>query len=173
MAPNGHSATPHKLESDVQDMKIEDEIRVASIHHVAPAQTSRHTSTSEREEQPPLSRKPLKYAESPRNPSSSTQSPAPRTQKEEVVGGDILVKMEPGDAPKLTRKQSQKVPARPKQLFTHLEDATSDATKSFEVLRDCHYAAKYMGYTEPPLECDCSEEWGKLPLPAGSLLSFF
>jgi len=171
MASNGDSTAWIKGEPDVRDMKIEDEIRVASIHDVAPAETSRHASISERDDRTPFSRQTSKYAESPRKPSSSTQSPAPKAQKEEMVGGDILVKMEPGDAPKLTRKQSQKVPARPKQLLTYLEDATPEATKSFEILHDCHYAAKYMGYTEPPLECDCSEEWGKSHPPAGAFLS--
>ncbi|PYH40314.1 SET and WW domain protein [Aspergillus saccharolyticus JOP 1030-1] len=78
---------------------------------------------------------------------------------EEKVGGDILVKLEPGQPPKLTRSSSQKVAARPPQLFSHLPDSTAQAEETFEVMEACTYANKYMGYTEHAMECDCAEEW--------------
>lgn len=102
---------------------------------------------------------PIKTSRSPSI--SAMPSPAIKNQKQETVGGDITVKMEPGQAPKLSRKQSRKIPSRPPQLFSHLPDATAEATSSFDVLSTCTYGAKYLGYTEPPLECDCSEEWGR------------
>lgn len=80
---------------------------------------------------------------------------------EEKVGGDILLKQEPGQPPKLTRRESQRVVSRPPQLWAHLPDSTSDALATFEQIEACWYANKYMGYTEHAMECDCAEEWGE------------
>lgn len=80
--------------------------------------------------------------------------------KRERLGGDIVVKQEPGQPPKLSRSSSQKVAARPPQLFSHLPDSTADALATFEQIDTCWYANKYMGYTEHAMECDCAEEWG-------------
>ncbi|KAL2824008.1 hypothetical protein BDW59DRAFT_148048 [Aspergillus cavernicola] len=77
----------------------------------------------------------------------------------EKVGGDISVKLEPGQPPKLARSSSQKVIPRPPQLFSHLPDSTQEAQKMFEVIEKCQYANKYMGFTEHAMECDCAEEW--------------
>jgi hypothetical protein len=102
---------------------------------------------------------------------STTQSPlkkqsASQTPKseydEEVISGDITVTVEPGKAPKLSRKSSQKVISREATLFDHLEDATDEAISVFQVIKDCIYGSKYMGYSEhDALDCDCSEEWRK------------
>lgn len=84
---------------------------------------------------------------------------------EEVVDGEIMVVQEPGKAPKLSRKSSQKVITRPPPLFDHLEDATPDATTQFQVIRDCIYGSKYMGSADhDALGCDCAEEWRKFNL---------
>lgn len=83
---------------------------------------------------------------------------------EEKVGGDIIVKLEPGQPPKLTRSSSQKVVPRPPQLFAHLPDSTAEAQATFDLMDACTYANKYMGYTEHAMECDCAEEWGKFLL---------
>jgi hypothetical protein len=100
---------------------------------------------------------------------SSSQTPIKSengdlSAKEEKVGGDITVKMEPGQPPKLSRSSSQKVVAQPPQLFLHLPDSTAEAQSTFEVMETCTYANKYMGYTEHAMECDCAEEWGELCL---------
>lgn len=87
-------------------------------------------------------------------------------EERETVGGDIVVKQEPGQPPKLSRTSSQKVVSRPPQLWSHLPDSTADALASFEQIEACWYANKYMGYTEHAMECDCAEEWGR------SLLTF-
>ncbi|PLB34689.1 SET and WW domain protein [Aspergillus candidus] len=79
--------------------------------------------------------------------------------EEEKVGGDITVKLEPGQPPKLTRSSSQKVVPRPPQLFTDLPDSTAEAKSTFSMMDMCTYANKYMGYTEHAMECDCAEEW--------------
>lgn len=83
--------------------------------------------------------------------------------KSETVGGEILVKQEPGQPPKLSRSSSQKIVARPPQLFSHFPDSTADALATFEQIEGCEYANKYMGYTEHAMECDCAEEWGMYP----------
>jgi [histone H3]-lysine36 N-trimethyltransferase len=92
---------------------------------------------------------------SPNSPASNEE------EREEVVGGDITLKMEPGKAPKLARKASQKVVSRPPPLFLDLPDSTDEAKKTFGVLSECTYGSKLLGTTEHALECDCSEEWGK------------
>lgn len=79
----------------------------------------------------------------------------------EVVGGDITVKLEPGQAPKLSRTNTKKIPFRQPPLFLDARDSTAEALSTFERIDDCSYANKYLGYTEHALECDCSEEWGK------------
>lgn len=80
---------------------------------------------------------------------------------EEKIGGDIVVKQEPGQPPKLARSASQKIVPRAPRLFSHLPDSTEEALKGFEKIEACSYANKYMGYTEHAMECDCAEEWGK------------
>lgn len=80
---------------------------------------------------------------------------------EEIVGGDITVKLEPGKAPKLARSSLKKILSRPPLLYLDLPDATPEALQSFDVIEDCNYANKYLGTTDHALECDCSEEWGK------------
>lgn len=83
-------------------------------------------------------------------------------EPEKKMGGEITVKMEPGQPPKLARTSSQKVVSRPPQLFNHLPDDTDAAKATFQLMDACTYANKYMGYTEHAMECDCAEEWGKL-----------
>jgi histone-lysine N-methyltransferase SETD2 len=107
---------------------------------------------------------------------SKSQSPAkqppsdastPRTDaQEEMLGGEITLKMEPGKAPKLSRTASQKIVTRPPPLYLDLPDATQEAVSSFDVLTKCTYANKHIGTTEHALECDCPEEWGKLRTPS-------
>ena len=94
-----------------------------------------------------------------------SQSPAPspgseRAEREEMVGGDITIELEPGKAPKLSRTASQKVLARPPPLFDHLPDDTSLATSTFQVIPDCIYGSKNMGSSDQEaLGCECAEEW--------------
>lgn len=91
---------------------------------------------------------------------------------EEKVGGDIVLKQEPGQPPKLSRSSSQKIVSRPPQLFSHLPDSTEDAKATFTQIEECLYANKYMGITEHAMECECAEEWGKFFYFFDSLLEF-
>nr|OQO27937.1 hypothetical protein B0A51_04283 [Rachicladosporium sp. CCFEE 5018] len=96
---------------------------------------------------------------SPTKIQSATQSPMPKTEEEDHIGGGVSLKLEPGKQPKLSRSVSQKVEKRAPQMFLEYENKTSEATSSFQVLPECIYANKYMGITDPALECDCAEEW--------------
>ncbi|KAL2074301.1 hypothetical protein VTL71DRAFT_8079 [Oculimacula yallundae] len=108
---------------------------------------------------------------SPAMKQSASQSPVqngsarqtPRSQdeeEEEIIGGDITVTVEPGKAPKLSRKSSQKVISRPPILFNDIPDSTEEASEVFQVIKDCIYGSKNMGFSEhDALDCDCSEQW--------------
>lgn len=96
--------------------------------------------------------------------SQRSQSPALKNddeQEEEKVGGDITVKVEPGQPPKLTRSSSQKIVPKPAPLYDHLPDNTAEATSTFQVMEACTYSNKNLGYTDHAMDCDCTEEWGK------------
>jgi len=104
---------------------------------------------------------PHEAANIPRKMSSTLHSPAPKTDSEATAASDIMVKLEPGKPPKLS-KSSKKISTRPVQLFSHLPDATSEAQQSFTVLSECNYARKDLGTTDAAYECDCTEAWGEL-----------
>lgn len=84
-----------------------------------------------------------------------------KSENEKIVGGDITLKLEPGQMPKLARSSTQKIVARPATLFNDLPNKTREATNAFHVISQCIYSAKYLGSTEHAMECDCAEEWGK------------
>jgi hypothetical protein len=94
---------------------------------------------------------------------SGSASHTPKSEgsdQEDVVGGEISVKLENGKPPKLSRRPSQKIVARPPPLFNDSPDATEEAVSVFQVMADCIYGSKYMGSSEhDALGCDCSEEW--------------
>lgn len=144
----------------MQEMKLENDTHMGgTLNNVPEVGERRQEPASEDNDQDTI--KVARPSDSPRKSTSGIQSPAiGKVEQEETVGGDITLKIEPGKAPKLARTTSQKVIPRQPQLFSHLPDATADATRSFDILTDCSYAAKYLGYSEPALECDCSEEWG-------------
>lgn len=97
-----------------------------------------------------------------RNQSTSQTPTSEDAEDEETIGGDITVTVEPGKAPKLSRKSSQKVIPRPPPLFNDLPDATEEAASVFQVIKDCIYGAKHMGASDhDALDCDCPEEYSK------------
>lgn len=104
-----------------------------------------------------------RQSRSPTKTTSMAPSPAAKDEPEDIVGGEVTLKLEPGKPMKLSRTSSHKVERRPPPLYFDYEDKTREATSSFTVLPECHYANKYLGATEHALECDCAEEWGKSP----------
>lgn len=134
----------HKLSTKQADLKIEDTTS-ASSSTSSPTKVSRKSTTTTM---------PLKQSNTP-------HSPAVKSENEEVVGGDIMVKLEAGQPPKLSRAASRKIIARPPTLYSDFPDATAEAVASFGQISQCTYANKYLGSTDHALECDCTEEWGE------------
>ena len=113
---------------------------------------------------------------SPKSPQIKSPSPSPvKSEKisqptthmrsgdqEKLVGGEVVLKLEPGQPLKLARTSSQKIVARPAPLFTSYADKTEESKSTFQVVPACIYLNKYIGSTEQAMECDCVEEWGKL-----------
>ena len=155
------------LEPELRDMKIEEgatpegagegfadttQVKVEDISTRGRTSTPIHT---------PLRLKSRIKSQSPfKQLPSNALSPDTGAQ-EEVLGGEITLKMEPGKAPKLSRTASHKIVSRPPTLYHDLPDSTAEAKDTFSVLPECTYANKNIGTTEHALECDCSEEWGK------------
>lgn len=164
--PNGRHARQEKLESEVRDMNIKeegDEDTMDSIPVSQPVKKERSLSISGDDLPVPSAtpRSAKKQSRSPIKNENMAHSPVVKTD-EEVVGGDIELKLEPGKPPKLQRKSSHKVERRPPTLFFDHEDKTAQASSAYFTLAECIYANKYLGTTEHALECDCAEEWGKL-----------
>lgn len=93
---------------------------------------------------------------------SRQEKSSPSLEKhEEVIGGDVTVKLEPGQPPKLTRSTSQRIVAGPSQLFDDKPSKTAESKSHFQLIAECTYANKHLGYTEHgSMDCDCTEEWG-------------
>lgn len=102
-----------------------------------------------------------KTASSNSSTHSSLQSRPVKGDHEETVGGDVILKHEPGHPPKLTRTSSQKIISRAAPLFTAYADKTGESKDTFTVIPGCIYSNKSIGSTEQAMECDCAEEWGK------------
>lgn len=141
------------------DMKLAEEDSVREAKLAAPP------SNTDDNPQPSPTPTP-KQSRSPTPEDMENKSETPTSEDEintEMVEGDIVVVQEPGKAPKLSRKASQKVVFRPPPLFDHLEDATPECVTKFQVIQDCIYGSKYMGSADhEALGCDCSEDWRKL-----------
>lgn len=154
-----------QLEPELRGMKIEEGARQLKLEGEEPDKTQVKVEDNPGRTPTPLLIPPRSKARSKsqspvKQPASESSSPDAGAQ-EEVLGGEITLKMEPGKAPKLSRTASQKVPSRRPQLFFELPDVTAEAKESFVVLPECTYGNRFLGTTEHALECDCSEEWGK------------
>jgi hypothetical protein len=152
-----------QLEPELRDMKLEEGAIVKGGEGDARAQVKVEDEDSLEHTAAPSAIPPrLKSRSKSQSPAMKQDSEAssPGSGDEEVVGGDITLKMEPGKAPKLSRAASQKVVSRPPPLYLDLPDSTEAAKQTFVVLPECTYANKHIGTTDSALECDCSEEWG-------------
>jgi len=102
-------------------------------------------------------------SQSPVKHEKASQSPFTGSERHEaVLGGEITIKQEPGQPPKLSRSTSQRMVARPQPVFNDYEDKTKEAREGFEVIPECSYSSKYIGSSEhDSMDCDCAEEWGR------------
>lgn len=153
-----HVPQPTPVEAGIKEMHIKNEPLFGE-----PAGRIRTIETKEkRETHSPKTPRTKSSMHSPLNSGRSWSPPDMKNQdNEKVVGGEVVVKMEPGHPPKLARTASRKFIARPAPLFDHYENKTEESTASFEVIPACIYMYKHIGSTEHAMECDCTEEWGK------------
>ena len=160
------------LESVVRDMKIEEPeglVGTSCIARTVSPKDSVDNLTVKASK--PLNDDANYMSASPIKVEESTMSPKQEDEDEKVIKADVIVKHEAGQPPKLSRTVSQKVPAKSASLYVHYVDKTAEATARFQVIRDCIYAAKYLGATEHALECDCAEEWGMYYYPPNNFAS--
>jgi hypothetical protein len=157
MSDNELEKQEEQIESEVRELKLEG---VSDTEDALNHPTSHHSAvdalTPKMETSP--SKKTRSSTQSPAKSPSGSQTPV---EKLELVGGDIMVKLEPGKAPKLARTSSQKVVSRPPILYNDEPDMYDEATSTFEVIQECNYATRWLGSTEQAMECDCREQWGK------------
>ena len=106
-------------------------------------------------------------SQSPMKNGHDSEASTPTNEKrQEIVGGDITLKMEPGQPPKLSRSTSQKIVARSPVSYNDYPDKTEEAQRYFEMLPACSYANKYIGASQHQyMDCECVEEWGKACTP--------
>jgi hypothetical protein len=146
------------LASEVRDMHLKEEDRDTDMDTPAAALKTERSASHDVEAGTPMSTK-----KSSQSPTELKDAPllVPKSEHEDMVGGDVTLKQELGKPPKLSRATSRKVERRPPPLFNDYKDSTSEAISTFQVMTECSYANKNLGSTDPALECDCAEEWGK------------
>jgi [histone H3]-lysine36 N-trimethyltransferase len=166
MAAEGQDGRSDIVEDKIKDMKIEGEgsdgedawgtIRVEEeVEEDGDADVKQESHNKSGTSSP---RKKGATQSPEKRPSRSQSADMLKGEREEVMRADITVKVEPGQPPRLA---SRKVAAGAPPMFDHYADKTGEATKVFQAITDCIYAAKYLGSTEHAMECDCTEEWGK------------
>ncbi|KAL6712777.1 histone methyltransferase set2 [Lecanora helva] len=147
------------VKSDVEETNLEsgptkrdlgklrmDELKeeLASYNTLSPQNTSMNSVPQSRSEQEQV----------PQSPSTMI------AKQEEIIGGEVTVKQEPGQPPKLSRSTSRRITSRAPLLFEHYPDKTQEAKCTFEFISECSYTSKYIGSTEhDSMDCDCAEEW--------------
>lgn len=148
------------IESDVAHLKLETATPAEgdSTPNILKSIPSRSATSTPKPDLRP-SKNLRSGTQSPEKFQSGTQTPLDKM--ETTVAGEITVKLEPGKPPKLSRNASQKVVSRAPPLFTDEPDMYEEATKTFDVLPTCIYAAKWLGSTEHAMDCDCRESWGE------------
>lgn len=163
MAEDTREFKPEAVDAALEEMKLEGESPpgdtiVANGYDEVPTPGKSEKSRSST----PATKKSASRSPYPKQ--SASQSPKSEDEDgEEHIGGDITVTVEPGKAPKLLRTSSQKIIARPPQLFSDLPDSTEESLDVFHLIKDCIYGAKHFGASDnDALDCDCSEEWSEL-----------
>lgn len=164
MSDEERGRKPKVVEERIKEMKIKngdsseeeayDTIRVAGFEGESVGSKTAANS--------PMELDVKSATQSPKKSRSGVQSPdVAKEEHDEVLGGEITVKQEPGQPPKLARTSTSKVVARAAPLFHEYADKTEEATSVFQVITECSYSNKFLGSTEHAMDCDCAEEWGK------------
>ena len=162
MADDTREGKPEGVDAALGQMKLEADLPDGQDTTAPNSAYEQVTTPASYKRSPSTTPGPVKSnTQSPIKKQSASQTPKSEYD-EEIISGDITVTIESGNAPKLSRKSSQRVVPRSAQLFDHLADATDEAISLFQVIKDCIYGSKYMGYSEhDALDCDCSEEWSE------------
>ena len=163
MSDDEQDKTPTAVEDGIKEMKIkkgdssdEEGLGTIRLAQIKGASGSNSSAASPRKTGDRVLRQsPVKSQNMAGSPSLA------KDELEEIVGGEVTLKMEPGQPPKLARSVSQKVVTRSASLFDDYPDKTVEASSTFQIMHECSYSAKYLGSTEHAMECDCTEEWGK------------
>ncbi|KAF7879363.1 hypothetical protein EAF04_000559 [Stromatinia cepivora] len=159
MADGTREIQPEAVDAALGEMKLEEGIEVQEFANGTNGEISTPTGIKRSPSNTPgLVNSP---SQTPSRKQSTSQTPKSGDEEdEEIIGGDITLTVEPGKAPKLSRKSSQKVIPRPPPLFNDLPDSTEEAASVFQVIKDCIYGAKHMGASDhDALDCDCPEEY--------------
>lgn len=150
------------VDAALNGMKLEEELfsspgvedSTQSTHNPAPGLKNSPSSAS-------------KTPNSHGNMDSLAGTPKSEDSSAEGISNDITIQVEPGKAPKLSRKASAKMAQKPPALFGDFPDATVESKTHFTPIRDCIYGSKLMGSSEhDTLGCDCSPEYSKSKSPS-------
>lgn len=163
MTENKRSKRHKVLENSVQELHLESGEALGRLDKEIKGEATDGNGYSPRDI-------PMKsHSHSPVKTDLPLQSPSTGSEKhEEVVGGEVTVKLEPGHPPKLARSSSHKIISKPAPLFHDHPSKTEESKHTFQVLEQCSYTSKNIGSTEHgSMDCDCAEEWGKPTLHVG------
>lgn len=159
MTEDKRSRSRHVLESNIEELYLNGGDTKKEPGRLRTEEIKEETGSSRGHSPRDASMK--SNTQSPIKSEKASQSPYTASEKqEETIAGEVTVKMEPGQPPKLSRSTSQKVVSRPAQLFNDWPSKTEEAKGTFHVLAQCTYSSKYIGSTEHAMDCDCAEEWG-------------
>ena len=167
MTEHKRSRKPKVLEKRVEELHLENGDSPGSLgEEMKGVATNTNRSSSRDTSMKSSSQSPIKT-------DLPTESPSTGSEKhEEVVGGEVTVKLEPGHPPKLARSSSHRVISKLDLLFHDRPSKTEESKHTFQVLEQCSYTSKYIGSTEHgSMDCDCTEEWGKATLNACNCLA--
>lgn len=167
MASGSTSPNLEPVQEDIKDMKIKSgnssdhdiEDTIEAGKSIKKELRASRSSSQIKGEPTSRSRSPVRRSESTPPYDEAADEDGDDT---EVVGGNVILKDEPGQPLKVERQPTKKQDKKPPALFDHYEDATEEAKSTFELLEACTYTAKWLGASgESAMDCDCAEEWGK------------
>lgn len=170
MADDARDVKSEAVDTALEGMKLEDEGISNGAQDSFHGAKSEDAASTPRDFKKSRSGTPTQKSTSKSSANSHSASQTPKSEydeDEEDIGGDISVTVEPGKLPKLLRKSTMKVIARPPELYNDLPDCTDESTTVFQVIPECLYGSKSMGKSKSddddgPIDCDCSEERGEL-----------
>ena len=170
MTEDKRSRRSRVLEASVEELHLENGNTKKELGRLRTEEIKEETASSNGQSPRDV---PMKSnTQSPTKHEKASRSPYTGSEKQEdIIGGEVRVKLEPGQPPKLSRSTSQKIVSRPAPLFSDWPSKIEEAKGTFQLLPQCTYSSKYIGSTEHgSMDCDCAEEWGKATSISYSIL---